>query len=331
MASGAATIETASGWPKWLLFAAYGAMLGLVPLSYWIGEVIGPLASQQSALVKAHLADGTLLSCPFTAIHVAVWVAVVVLVQPLALIGGLMLVERAFGFRGPGSWRLAWLLRATYFALIYLIGLVFFRWFVWTPDPLLAPTFADQPATLRIGGTVSVVILSLLLSDFLQYWLHRAFHKYPALWRLHSVHHSPRRLGVLYNFVHPAEAWIAIVLNLLIIKSLIVVDAGEVWLVVALMGLQTHFVHMNVPVHFGRFRAVLADNRYHFLHHSRADEDRDCNFAAWFPVLDRMFGTQRWPKTDSLCETGLKDQLEPASLQDYLLARLPREGSTSGR
>jgi sterol desaturase/sphingolipid hydroxylase (fatty acid hydroxylase superfamily) len=328
MASGAAAIETASRWPKWLLFVAYGAMLGMVPVSYWIGEAVGPFASQQSALVKEHLASGTLLTCPFTALHIGVWVVLVVLVQPLVLVGGLMLVERAFGFRGDGNWRLAWLVRAFYFALVYLIGLLYFRWFEFTPDPLLAPTFADQPAPLRIGGTIAVVIVSLLLSDLLQYWLHRAFHRYPALWRLHSVHHSPRRLSVLYNIVHPAEAWIAIILNLLIVKSLIVVNPADVWLLVALMGLQNHFVHMNVPIHFGRFRAVLVDNRFHFLHHSRADEDRDCNFAAWFPVLDRLFGTYRSPRTDELCETGVKDRLPPATLQDYFLARLPPERPT---
>ena len=47
------------------------------------------------------------------------------------------------------------------------------------------------------------VVLMLLIADFGRYWLHRAFHKFGLMWR---VHHSPRRLYWLnVGRFHPIE------------------------------------------------------------------------------------------------------------------------------
>ena len=34
----------------------------------------------------------------------------------------------------------------------------------------------------------------MVLTDLAQYWLHRAFHRVPALWRFHAVHHSAKSM-----------------------------------------------------------------------------------------------------------------------------------------
>lgn len=323
MANDGPAIQVTPKWPIWLLTGAWLAMLATVPASYWIGEAVAPFASQTSALAREQFHSGTLPGYPLAAALVAVWVVLVMLVQPLVLVAGLMLIERAFGFQPRNNWPFAWVLRACYYALFYMFGLALLRWSTWLPEPLFAPTFAEQPAPLRIAGTVAILAASLLVADFFQYWIHRALHRHPLLWRIHAVHHSPRRLGVLYNFLHPAEALILLALNVLLVSSLIRVNAGEVWVLSMVIALQNHFLHMNVPIHFGRLRAVVADNRFHFLHHSRSRNDFDSNFAGWFPVLDRIFGTYRSPDDDKLCETGLEDRLPPRSFTGYLLARLP--------
>ena len=45
----------------------------------------------------------------------------------------------------------------------------------------------------------------MLMTDFAQYWLHRAFHRVPFLWRFHAVHHSARSMdwmaGARMHFV----------------------------------------------------------------------------------------------------------------------------------
>jgi sterol desaturase/sphingolipid hydroxylase (fatty acid hydroxylase superfamily) len=37
-------------------------------------------------------------------------------------------------------------------------------------------------------------IAIMILTDLVQYWVHRAFHRVPWLWKFHSVHHSARNL-----------------------------------------------------------------------------------------------------------------------------------------
>ena len=37
----------------------------------------------------------------------------------------------------------------------------------------------------------------MFLTDLAQYWLHRAFHRVPALWRFHAVHHSAQSMDWL--------------------------------------------------------------------------------------------------------------------------------------
>ena len=37
----------------------------------------------------------------------------------------------------------------------------------------------------------------MLLTDFVQYWFHRAFHRVPFLWGFHAVHHSAKAMDWL--------------------------------------------------------------------------------------------------------------------------------------
>ena len=50
------------------------------------------------------------------------------------------------------------------------------------------------------------LFLSVVLFDFATYWLHRASHKIPFLWRLHRVHHSDTTMDSSTTFrFHPIE------------------------------------------------------------------------------------------------------------------------------
>src|SRR5690349_4442401 len=46
----------------------------------------------------------------------------------------------------------------------------------------------DAPSPARIAA-------ALLLGDLLGYWLHRAMHRVPLLWKLHRVHHADVELS----------------------------------------------------------------------------------------------------------------------------------------
>src|SRR4029079_8123077 len=57
----------------------------------------------------------------------------------------------------------------------------------------MAPAVEQLPLGIR-------VVLALVLFDVLAYWVHRAAHASPLLWRIHRVHHSESALGPTTTF-----------------------------------------------------------------------------------------------------------------------------------
>jgi sterol desaturase/sphingolipid hydroxylase (fatty acid hydroxylase superfamily) len=69
-------------------------------------------------------------------------------------------------------------------------------------------------ATLEAPVVVEFLVL-LTVTQFISYWLHRAFHHVPALWTLHAVHHSDTDLDVSTTFRHhPLEPLLSMPVSL---------------------------------------------------------------------------------------------------------------------
>lgn len=60
---------------------------------------------------------------------------------------------------------------------------------VWQPAWLQAHV-TGQPAWIQF---IEIVVVA----DLVQYWIHRAYHAVPALWRIHAVHHSSETMDWL--------------------------------------------------------------------------------------------------------------------------------------
>lgn len=175
---------------------------------------------------------------------------------------------------------------------------------------LARPYFGDPLFELGVVG----VLVFPFAWDFFYYWLHRAQHAFPLLWRFHAVHHSIEHLGAGSGYHHFAEAplravAVTIPLTFLVDKPLLV------GMMITAHGL---YLHSAIRVHFGRFAWVIADNRVHRLHHSLEPKHFDKNFGAITMLWDRLFGTayfpgEEWPKV------GLSDQREPQSLREFAL------------
>lgn len=41
------------------------------------------------------------------------------------------------------------------------------------------------------------VMLIFIVTDFVQYWIHRSYHEVPLLWKFHAVHHSAEKMDWL--------------------------------------------------------------------------------------------------------------------------------------
>jgi sterol desaturase/sphingolipid hydroxylase (fatty acid hydroxylase superfamily) len=164
-------------------------------------------------------------------------------------------------------------------------------------------------------GLVGSVLAYTVAMDFGEYIFHRAQHRIPALWAMHSLHHSDPAMNVSTTLRHywaeyaikAATIYLAIAM-LLRITPLI---AG-LYIVISLMS--SFFFHLNLRLGFGRVHLIINSPQYHRIHHSILPQHRNKNFAALFPIFDLMFGTRYRPMRDDYPETGLYDRDQPSDM-----------------
>ncbi|MFN7900505.1 MAG: sterol desaturase family protein [Synechococcaceae cyanobacterium] len=171
------------------------------------------------------------------------------------------------------------------------------------------------------------LLLALVIGDFGAYWGHRWSHQIPFLWRFHSVHHSATEMDWLVNSrAHPIDMVFTRLCGLIPIYLLgfaqptantadivpfIYVIFGNFW---------SFVIHANVNLRFGWFEKLLATPAFHHWHHTNEDPNLvNKNFAAIFPIYDRLFGSHFLPKTRWPLSYGLMDEgPEESSLQNPL-------------
>ena len=155
------------------------------------------------------------------------------------------------------------------------------------------------------------VCLMLLGADFLRYWLHRAFHRFTRMWRLHAVHHSPHRL-YWFNVgrFHPIEKAIQYAVDTLPFALMAV--AHEVLAAyLVFYALNGFFQHSNCRVRLGPLNYLVSGPELHRWHHSRLVEESDHNFGNNLIVWDVLFGTRFLPRDREVGPLGLLNRTYP--------------------
>jgi sterol desaturase/sphingolipid hydroxylase (fatty acid hydroxylase superfamily) len=152
----------------------------------------------------------------------------------------------------------------------------------------------------------------LVGSDFMNYWIHRAFHG-PAMWRYHAVHHSSEHLDWLSAArFHPVNIFLGSVAT-----DVALLLAGISPNVLIFLGpftvAHSAFVHANLRWTLGPFRYVLAGPVFHRWHHTAAAEGGEKNYASTFPILDVLFGTFYMPEHKLPAVYGVADRSFPPS------------------
>ncbi len=141
----------------------------------------------------------------------------------------------------------------------------------------------------------------MLLTDLVQYWVHRAFHRVPFLWRFHAVHHSAKAMdwmaGARMHFLEILVLRGATVLPMILLGF--AQDAVNTYIFIVY--LWATFAHANIGWRFKWLDRWLVTPRFHHWHHGIEKEAIDVNFAIHFPWLDKLFGTHhlpedRWPE-----------------------------------
>ncbi len=154
-------------------------------------------------------------------------------------------------------------------------------------------------------------LLMLLTADFLRYWMHRAFHRFAPLWRLHAVHHSPHRLYWLnVGRFHPFEKAIQYLADAL---PFIVLGVGEPVLAVyfVFFAINGFFQHSNCSVRLGPLNYIVSGPELHRWHHSRLASESDTNFGNNLIVWDILFGTRFLPADREVGPLGLQNEAYP--------------------
>jgi lathosterol oxidase len=215
-------------------------------------------------------------------------------------------LERVFQRREQPIFRRAWRTDLAYFFVSALAvqvttlltmkpAMIFFSW---AANRDVQAWVAGQPFVLQFAGI-------LLLTDFTQYWVHRAFHRVPWLWRFHAVHHSAEAMDWLAGSrLHIVDVAVTRGLTYVPIYVLGFAEA-PLFAYVAFVSVQATFIHANVWLEFRPLRWIVATPRFHHWHHAAEAEAVDKNFAVHLPLLDRFFGTAylpdgRWPSAYGL-------------------------------
>lgn len=150
--------------------------------------------------------------------------------------------------------------------------------------------------------------LAFAIVDLGLYAVHRASHGVGWLWRLHAIHHSPRRVywmnGQRRHLVHELLEGAPGLVMLLVLGA----PAGTYATAVAIVTLHLLFQHANVAYALGPLRRVFAGAEIHRWHHQRRWRDVQGNYAAVLAVWDHLFGTALDKRGDAPADVGMDDQ-----------------------
>jgi sterol desaturase/sphingolipid hydroxylase (fatty acid hydroxylase superfamily) len=140
---------------------------------------------------------------------------------------------------------------------------------------------------------VARLLAVFLLAELAGYWAHRLMHEVPWLWRFHRLHHEPQTVRWIDAWrQHPVDFVIhGIVVGLP--GALLGASLSEVTLLVLMRKTYTTFLHANVDWRLAWLERCVVTPEYHQLHHRHDPRDHGRNFAGMFPLLDRVFGTDR--------------------------------------
>lgn len=215
------------------------------------------------------------------------------------LLTGMLFVplERLFARRAQAVFRIEWREDLFYFFISSLMvqGL---SYLAMAPSNAIVLHMQDASFRETVAATPlwMQVITIMFLTDLVQYWVHRAFHRVPWLWRFHAIHHSARTMDWLAGSrMHLVE--IVVLRSLTIIPMYALGFAMEaIYSYLVIVYLYATYIHANLKWDVEWLKPILVTPRFHHWHHGIEKEAIDVNFAIHFPVFDRLFGTYYMPK-----------------------------------
>jgi sterol desaturase/sphingolipid hydroxylase (fatty acid hydroxylase superfamily) len=217
-----------------------------------------------------------------------------------------LLSAKRFDFR---AWAFDW----TYWLLWALGNSVILALLVLAGRKNLENWAMHHQLVMHLGRLHPVVaqLVILFTFDLFYYWFHRAQHT-TALWPQHAIHHSETHLNATTAFRHHIlenavkVPLVDVPLMFIFVQTVWSGDRGLLTQIaagfVAYLGV---FAHSNLRIGFGSLNWLIISPQTHRIHHSVEEQHWNRNFAAYFPVIDVIFGTYYHPEPGEFPDTGI--------------------------
>ncbi len=156
------------------------------------------------------------------------------------------------------------------------------------------------------------LLLFFLISDFIQWNVHRLLHTIPFLWKIHQTHHSVKEMGFAahfrYNWMEPIVYKSILYLPIILIGGVNLQDVFIIHFISIAIG---HLNHANIGWDYGIFKYILNNPKMHIWHHSKKIPNKyGINFGISLSLWDYLFKTNYIPSDGKNIELGFKNDSE---------------------
>ena len=185
--------------------------------------------------------------------------------------------------------RSEWLTDIVYFLSTHL-PIQITSFLILLPATQLTAILNISSVTETIGRLPWLVqfFLAAVVADLAEYFIHRAFHVVPWLWRFHAIHHSSKALDwIAGSRSHLVDD---IVVRAFILVPMMLVFPHDINVAyLFFVTIHATWTHCNFGPTIKWLEPFLILPRYHHWHHTSQKEAIDKNFAIHFPWIDRIF------------------------------------------
>lgn len=180
---------------------------------------------------------------------------------------------------------------------LFLLNNAFSRFII----PISSLFAAELPITKEYGvlnqlpiDSVYLIIIAFFAIDFFYYLMHRVFHRFKSLWRLHLIHHTDVDVDVTTTERHhPLEAVLSSAMFFVFV-IVIGLPAAAILLFAIVSTIVTLLSHANLrlpAVVEAKLSWLVVTPAVHSVHHSADQRETDSNFGVVFTLWDRLFCT----------------------------------------
>ncbi|AWG23318.1 sterol desaturase [Flavobacterium faecale] len=150
------------------------------------------------------------------------------------------------------------------------------------------------------------LFIFFIISDFIQWNVHRLLHAVPFLWKIHQTHHSIKEMGFAahfrYNWMEPIVYKSILYIPIIIIGGVAIQDVFIVHFITIAIG---HLNHANIGWDYGYLKYILNNPKMHIWHHSKKMPTKyGVNFGISLSLWDYLFGTHYIPSDGKDIELG---------------------------